>query len=32
VKQHFETVKIIKPKASRAKSAEMFILGFQHEY
>jgi 23S rRNA (uridine2552-2'-O)-methyltransferase len=27
VKQHFETVLVIKPKASRAKSAEMFILG-----
>jgi len=27
VKQHFEFVKIIKPKASRAKSSEMFILG-----
>ena len=27
VKKHFETVKMIKPKASRAKSSEMFILG-----
>jgi 23S rRNA (uridine2552-2'-O)-methyltransferase len=27
VKKHFETVKVIKPKASRAKSSEMFILG-----
>ncbi|MDH5374350.1 MAG: RlmE family RNA methyltransferase [Candidatus Bathyarchaeota archaeon] len=27
VKQYFEVVKIIKPKASRAKSSEMFILG-----
>ena len=27
VKQHFETVLVKKPKASRAKSAEMFILG-----
>lgn len=27
VKQHFETVLVIKPKASRAKSSEMFILG-----
>ena len=27
VKHHFEAVKIIKPKASRAKSSEMFILG-----
>jgi len=26
VKSHFETVKVIKPKASRAKSSEMFIL------
>jgi len=27
VKKHFETVNVIKPKASRAKSSEMFILG-----
>lgn len=27
VKQNFEAVKIIKPKASRAKSSEIFILG-----
>lgn len=27
VKQHFEVVNMIKPKASRAKSSEMFILG-----
>ena len=27
VKGHFETVKFIKPKASRAKSSEMYILG-----
>jgi 23S rRNA (uridine2552-2'-O)-methyltransferase len=27
VKQHFEKVLVIKPKASRAKSSEMFILG-----
>jgi 23S rRNA (uridine2552-2'-O)-methyltransferase len=27
VKQHFETVLVIKPKASRPKSSEMFILG-----
>jgi 23S rRNA (uridine2552-2'-O)-methyltransferase len=27
VKQHFKFVKLIKPKASRAKSAEMYILG-----
>ncbi len=27
VKKHFEIVKVIKPQASRAKSAEMFILG-----
>jgi 23S rRNA (uridine2552-2'-O)-methyltransferase len=26
VEKHFETVKIIKPKASRAKSSELFIL------
>jgi 23S rRNA (uridine2552-2'-O)-methyltransferase len=27
VKSHFEVVRIIKPKASRAKSSELFILG-----
>lgn len=27
VKQYFEEVKVIKPKASRAKSSEIFILG-----
>jgi 23S rRNA (uridine2552-2'-O)-methyltransferase len=27
VKKHFETVLVVKPKASRAKSSEMFILG-----
>lgn len=27
LKQHFETVLVIKPKASRAKSSEIFILG-----
>jgi 23S rRNA (uridine2552-2'-O)-methyltransferase len=27
VKKHFETVKVIKPKASRTKSSEIFILG-----
>lgn len=27
VKQHFETVLVIKPQASRSKSSEMFILG-----
>jgi 23S rRNA (uridine2552-2'-O)-methyltransferase len=27
VKKHFEIVKVIKPQASRAKSAEMFVLG-----
>ncbi|MGB9713368.1 MAG: RlmE family RNA methyltransferase [Candidatus Bathyarchaeales archaeon] len=27
MKRHFEVVKIIKPKASRAKSSELFILG-----
>jgi len=27
LKRHFEIVKIMKPKASRAKSSEMFILG-----
>ena len=29
VKQHFEIVKFIKPKASRAKSSEMFLLAMQ---
>jgi 23S rRNA (uridine2552-2'-O)-methyltransferase len=29
VKQHFEVVKFIKPKASRAKSSEMFLLALQ---
>jgi 23S rRNA (uridine2552-2'-O)-methyltransferase len=29
VKQHFEEVKVIKPKASRAKSSEIFILGLR---
>ena len=27
MKRHFQAVKVIKPKASRAKSSEMFILG-----
>lgn len=27
LKQHFEVVRIVKPKASRAKSSELFILG-----
>jgi len=29
VEKHFEVVKIIKPKASRAKSSELFILGMR---
>jgi 23S rRNA (uridine2552-2'-O)-methyltransferase len=29
VKQHFDFVKLIKPKASRARSAEIFILGMR---
>lgn len=29
MKRHFALVKIIKPKASRAKSSEIFILGMQ---
>lgn len=29
VKKHFVTVKVIKPKASRAKSSEMFVLAMQ---
>jgi 23S rRNA (uridine2552-2'-O)-methyltransferase len=27
MEKHFEAVKVIKPKASRAKSSEIFILG-----
>jgi 23S rRNA (uridine2552-2'-O)-methyltransferase len=27
LKQHFEIVRIVKPKASRPKSSELFILG-----
>ena len=26
VKRHFDAVKIVKPKASRAKSSEMYLL------
>lgn len=29
VKRHFEIVKVIKPKASRAKSSEIFVLGMR---
>ncbi|MEM3731490.1 MAG: RlmE family RNA methyltransferase [Candidatus Bathyarchaeia archaeon] len=29
VKKHFEIVKVLKPKASRAKSSEIFILGMR---
>ena len=29
VKRHFEIMRIIKPKASRAKSSEMFVLGMR---
>lgn len=29
VKRHFETVRIVKPMASRAKSSEIFILGMR---
>jgi 23S rRNA (uridine2552-2'-O)-methyltransferase len=29
VKKHFEVVRIVKPKASRAKSSEIFILGMR---
>ncbi|MBS7616594.1 RlmE family RNA methyltransferase [Candidatus Bathyarchaeota archaeon] len=32
VKQHFEDVKLIKPKASRSKSSEMFVLGICFEH
>ncbi|MGD8545178.1 MAG: RlmE family RNA methyltransferase [Candidatus Bathyarchaeota archaeon] len=31
MRQHFNTVKIIKPKASRAKSSELFILGLNRK-
>jgi 23S rRNA (uridine2552-2'-O)-methyltransferase len=31
VKQHFEIVKIIKPKASRPKSSELYILGLHRK-
>jgi 23S rRNA U2552 (ribose-2'-O)-methylase RlmE/FtsJ len=26
VKRHFDAVKVVKPKASRAKSSEMYLL------
>lgn len=29
VRQHFEKVKVIKPKASRAKSSEIYVLGMR---
>jgi 23S rRNA (uridine2552-2'-O)-methyltransferase len=29
VKKHFEVVRVIKPKASRAKSSEIFVLGMR---
>jgi 23S rRNA (uridine2552-2'-O)-methyltransferase len=29
VKKHFEVVKVIKPKASRAKSSEMYLLAMK---
>jgi 23S rRNA U2552 (ribose-2'-O)-methylase RlmE/FtsJ len=29
MKKHFEIVKIVKPKASRAKSSEIFLLGMR---
>jgi len=29
VKQHFSFVKLVKPKASRAKSAELYVLGMK---
>jgi 23S rRNA (uridine2552-2'-O)-methyltransferase len=32
VKHHFEIVKFIKPKASRAKSSEMFLLALQRKH
>lgn len=31
IRQHFKTVKIIKPKASRASSSELFILGLNRK-
>jgi 23S rRNA (uridine2552-2'-O)-methyltransferase len=30
VKQHFSFVKLVKPKASRAKSAELYVLGMKY--
>jgi 23S rRNA U2552 (ribose-2'-O)-methylase RlmE/FtsJ len=27
VRQHFSFVKLVKPKASRSKSAELYVLG-----
>ena len=32
VKQHFGFVKLVKPKASRAKSAELYILGMNFRF
>ena len=32
VKKHFEVVKVIKPKASRAKSSEMFLLAMNLKF
>jgi len=32
VKQHFSFVKLIKPKASRAKSAELYVLGMNFRF
>ncbi|MGB9777885.1 MAG: SAM-dependent methyltransferase, partial [Candidatus Bathyarchaeales archaeon] len=29
MKKHFEIVKIVKPKASRTKSSEIFLLGMR---
>jgi 23S rRNA (uridine2552-2'-O)-methyltransferase len=32
VKQHFSLVKLVKPKASRAKSAELYVLGMNFRF
>jgi len=32
VKQHFSFIKLVKPKASRAKSAELYVLGMNFRF
>jgi len=31
VRKHFRSVKIVKPKASRAESAEVYVLGMNQK-